>query len=169
MNYRLDEIIEDKPINEMLSTISNCVDLVVQLTDENGIILAKYGEWPQFCQLSKEFFCDIYVCCSSISDTSCCRALVEAGKKAMNCDDQYIFSCPANLVSIARPIQKNGELLGTVYIGPFLLDKPDHTLLTRAYSFNEKLIDKYFELYDSLFLLHIIDPSNVLDIAKLIH
>ena len=61
MNYRLDEIIEDKPINEMLSTISNCVDLVVQLTDENGIILAKYGEWPQFCQLSKEFFCDIYV------------------------------------------------------------------------------------------------------------
>ena len=93
---------------------------------------------------------------------------MKAGKTAQQLGEAYIFACQANLNHIAFPLINSGELLGSVIIGPFLMDQPDSTLvsdLAERYSLPATLS---LELYDELKGLAVLSTSKVNQLKTLI-
>ena len=74
----------------------------------------------------------------------------EGGKDGQVLGEAYIFACQANLNHIAFPLINSGELLGSVIIGPFLMDQPDSTLVSDLAERYRLPATLSLELYDEL-------------------
>ena len=75
---------------------------------------------------------------------------MKAGQRAQRIGQAYIFSCHGDLNHIAFPLTYRETLLGTVILGPFMMDEADSTLvsgLAEKYALSPVLS---LELYDEL-------------------
>ncbi len=153
-------IIEQKNLHELLETFYQCINLPVQVLDENGEILDSFGSTHSYCKIFKQFL---------PPKESCIKIHSNASKLAMSLGEPYIFACHSNLNHIVFPLTNNNILLGSILAGPFLMEDPDSLLLT-------DLADKYkiptsqiLEMYEAAGSIPVIEPARVTYISRLIY
>lgn len=153
-------IIEKRHLHEMLETFYQCVNLSIQVLDENGEILDRFGEPHSYCNIFRGFLS---------KDDTCTKLHSNASKLAMSLGETYIFSCHSNLNHIVFPLSNNNFLLGSILAGPFLMDSPDSLLLADiAKKYNIPTV-QLLEMYEEANSLPIIPPSKVTHISRLLY
>ena len=151
--------IPEEHLCDMLQTFQAFTNLTIQLLDEKGAPIRTFGKTTGYCALLKE---DIF------PKASCAQLHAKAGQRAQELGEAYIFSCHANLNHIAYPLVNQGDLLGSVIIGPFLMDTPDSTLVTAIAEHYRISPALCLELYDELTALTIIPPPRVQLLKKMV-
>ena len=152
--------IDPDKLDGMLETFYSCMELPIQVIDTNGLILKSYGENARFCQIFKKHL---------PPDETCEQIHIDAGKRAVNLGESYIFSCHAELTHIVFPLVKKGALFGSVLVGPFLMDHPDSLLLSDiTHRYNIPTVD-LLEMYEAANNLQIVPPGKVSKISKLLY
>lgn len=146
-------------VTEVLGNLQEFTGLAIQLIDSRGKLIMSFGQSTSYCAILKKQVFD---------KGECFQLHMKAGKTAQVLGEAYIFACQANLNHIAFPLINSGELLGSVIIGPFLMDTPDSTLvsgLADQYGLSSTLS---LELYDELGGLIVLSPTKVNQLKKLI-
>ena len=153
-------IIEENKLKEILTAFQECLDLPIQVIDNNGTILQSCGKLNNFCTLFQKYL---------PSDDTCDKTHIKASKKALNLGETYIFSCHASLNHIVFPLQHNGTLLGSILVGPFLMDHPDSLLIQDIAKRYTIPTNALLELYDESNYIKVLTPKLVTQISKLIY
>ncbi len=150
--------ISKEAISQRLDALVDCLGLPACLMDAQGTLLESHGESAAYCTLLKE-----KACCGE----QCTKTHVKAGKIAYALGESYIFSCHAELNHIAFSLVNRRQLLGTIIIGPFLMDAPDSTLLSSLADQHCLAPSVCLDLYDELQKLPVIPPVRVHSISRL--
>jgi len=144
--------VPEEKLTDILRTLQEFIALPIRLIDPDGGVMQSFGSSVGYCELLKT---------NLFAQNDCDILLKKAGHRAQKLGEAYIFSCHADLNHIAYPLTHRGELLGTVIVGPFLMDTPDSTLVTglmKNYTLSPTLS---LELYDRLSELQILPPVQV--------
>jgi two-component system, response regulator YesN len=152
-------LVREERLHDVLETLHSFMQLPIQLLDENGRLLQAFGETTRYCALLKKYV---------FTKNECFKLHLKAGQQAQALGETYIFTCHANLNHIAFPLQNQGELLGCILIGPFLMDKPDSTLVCGVAESYHLTPSLSLELFDELDGLQIIHPDRVHQLSHLI-
>jgi len=150
--------IPEEKLRDILQTFHDYTLVPIQLIDHDGSLLLSFGKSTGYCSLLKKHV---------FSPDKCFSLHVKAGEYAQKLGEAYIFSCHANLNHIAFPLVNQGELLGCVIFGPFLMDTPDSTLVSEIAEQHQLSPALSLELYDELTALKIIPPSHVHHLKKM--
>lgn len=152
-------IIEKRKLHELLETFYHCINLPIQVLDENGEILDAFGNTHNYCKIFKQFL---------TIEESCTRLHANASKLAMSLGETYIFSCHSNLNHIVFPLTNNHTLLGSILVGPFLMEAPDSLLLSDVGEKYQIPTSRLLEMYEEAGTLPIFEPSKVTYISRLL-
>lgn len=153
-------IIQKQHLHDMLETFYHCINLPIQVLDENGNILDSFGDTHNYCRIFKNFL---------PKSESCQKIHSNASKLAMSLGETYIFACHSNLNHIVFPLTNHNTLLGSILAGPFLMEAPDSLLLSdivRKYSIPSISL---LEMYEEAETLPVIDPPRVTYISRLLY
>lgn len=146
-------------VKEVLGNLQSFTNLAIQLIDGSGQLLMSFGQSTGYCAILKK----------QVFDKETCFALHRnAGRHAQVLGEAYIFACHANLNHIAFPLILEEELLGSVIIGPFLMDSPDSTLVSDLAERKQLPPGLALELYDELGSLAVLPPAKVNQLKKLV-
>ena len=148
-----------KRIADVLGNLQAFTGLAIQLIDSNGTLLMSFGQSTSYCTVLKK---------KVFQKNECFVLHMKAGQRAQTLGEAYIFSCHANLNHIAFPLINQKELLGSVIIGPFLMDVPDSTLVSDLAERQHLSPALSLELYDELGSLAIYPPAKVNQLKKLV-
>lgn len=152
-------IVPEYILKSMAQTFHACLQLPIQIINENGEVLISEGETLGFCKLFQKHL---------PPSESCKKMHMSASKRAITIGESYIFACHADLNHIVFPLISKQSFLGSILVGPFLMDDPDSTLVSdvaKKYSFTT---DDALELYDELTKLPVLPPSLVNHISHLL-
>lgn len=153
-------IIEKRKLHELLETFYHCMNLPIQVLDENGEILDSFGQTHNYCSIFKRFL---------PKDDSCTKLHSNASKLAMSLGETYIFSCHSNLNHIVFPLTNSNTLLGSILAGPFLMDSPDSLLLSDiSKKYNIPTIH-ILEMYEEANALPVFEPAKVTHISRMLY
>lgn len=153
-------IIEEKKLHDLLETFYQCIDLSIQILDENGEILDSFGESHRYCKIFKRYL---------PKGESCTKLHANASKLAMSLGETYIFSCHSNLNHIVFPLVNNNTLLGSILAGPFLMAEPASLLLSTIGEKYSIPTSRLLEMYEEASDLPILEPSRVTYISRLLY
>ena len=145
-------LIPKERLMDILSTLQAYTGISIQLIDDAGILLASFGNVTSYCALLKKHV---------FERSECFDLHRKAGQRAQKIGEAYIFSCHANLNHIAFPLINRDQLLGSVIIGPFLMDKPDSTLVSDLAEKHRLTPTLSLELYDELLGVKVISPARL--------
>ena len=160
MKPMLYTIVEKETLHSMLSTFHSCIDLPVQVIDANGELFECLGSAGSFCRSIQNYL---------VNHDSCEKVHMKASKQAVDLGETYIFSCHVNLNHIVFPLINKGSFLGSILVGPFLMDTPDSILVTDiAKKYNIPLEDA-LNLYDEMGSIRVIPPAMVNHISRLLY
>ena len=159
MADQLNSRIPFQRLGEILKNLQAFTEISVQLIDPEGALIMAYGEPNGYCGCLKK----------NVFTAGECAALHQkAGARAQKIGQAYIFSCHGDLNHIAFPLTDREELLGTVLIGPFMMDEADSGSIS-------DLAEKYrlspavsLELYDALAAIPVIGPEKAWQLQKLV-
>lgn len=152
-------LVSEERLKDVLNTLHAFVELPIQLIDADGSLLLAFGETTGFCKLIKK---------NIFNRGECFELHRRAGEQAMKLGEAYVFTCHANLNHIAFPLIHQGELLGSIIVGPFLMDVPDSTLVSGIAEDHDISPVLCLELYDELSELQVIAPARVNHLSRLI-
>ena len=158
MQPELYAVIPEEKLNSVLSVLYEFVGLSLRLIDGKGTILQYYGERSTYCSLLQKHF---------FTHNECDSLHFKAGQRAQKLGEAYIFTCHADLNHIAFPLLQQGDLLGVVVAGPFLMDTPDSTLVYRLMDNHTLTPELSLKLYDRLAGLPIMPPAKVQQLKRL--
>lgn len=144
---------------EILETFHSATGLPLQILDAQGAPLETFGPACRYCQRLQ----------GVLPEGTCRRAHVDAGRRAQELGETYIFSCPANLNQIAFPVLEGKTLVGVILLGPFLMDAPDSTLLSALAEKNAVSSATLLDLYDELQAVPVFAPARVNSINRLLY
>ena len=150
--------IPESKLRDILQTFQAYTQIPVQLIDHDGTLLSSYGNATGYCSLLKK---------NVFTSNECLTLHINASQRAQEIGEAYIFSCHANLNHIAFPLVNQGELLGSVILGPFLMDTPDSTLVSTVAEQYHLTPALSLELYDELTSLQIVTPPRVQLLKKM--
>lgn len=159
MDRGLFALVPEARIYDVLETLHAFIDLPIRLIDESGAQLMAFGDQAGYCSLIRKHI---------FTHDECFRLHVRAGQQAKQLGEAYIFTCHANLNHIAFPLIHQGDLLGSILVGPFLMDEPDSTLVidvTQAHNVSPTLC---LELYDELTALQVLLPARVQTLSRML-
>ena len=151
-------LVPEERIREILSNLQAFTDLAIQLIDSEGQLLMSFGQTTNYCAILKKHV--------FIRD-ECFTLHKKAGTYAQELGEAYVFSCHANLNHIAFPLILDRKLLGSVIIGPFLMDHPDSTVISDLAERRNLSPGMVLELYDELKDIAILPPVKVNQLKKL--
>ena len=160
MRVDIYSLIGRERLHDVLCTLHAFTGLPVQILDNEGGVLKRFGRISKYCELIHK---------SAIPSEECSKLYIEAGKRAQAFGGAYIYACHANLNHIAFPLQHEGILLACITIGPFLMDAPDSTLVSSIAKKYALTPTTSLELYDELTELQIVAPSRVNQLSRLIN
>ena len=152
-------LIPAQRLQNVLTNLQAFTGISIQLIDHDGTLLLSYGEVTSYCAILKK---------NVFKAGECFQLHMKAGQRAQKIGQAYIFSCHANMNHIAFPLINRDELLGSVIIGPFLMDRPDSTLISG-------IAEKYhlspamsLDLYDELSGVPMITPDRAGQLQQLV-
>ena len=151
MSSAIYSLIPESRLNDILSTLQAYTGISIQLIDDAGTLLASFGTTTSYCALLKK---------NVFSPNECFVLHRKAGQYAQKIGEAYIFSCHANLNHIAFPLINREELLGSVIIGPFIMDDPDSTFVSELAEKHHLTPTLSLELYDELSKLRSLRPPG---------
>ncbi len=152
-------LVSEERLNDVLETLHLFTGLTVLLTDESGGHLHACGETAACCALLR---------CHVCARGQCNTLRLKAGQRSQALGEACVFTCPAKFSHITFALQRQGELLGCVIIGPFLMDGPDSTLLSGIAAQNEPAPSICLGLDDDLQGLQLIPPEKATLLRRLI-
>lgn len=152
--------VSEETLHSMAVTFHACVKLPIQIINENGKTLVSEGNSPKFCQLFQKHL--------PVYDT-CEKMHISASKKAIDLGEPYIFACHADLNHIVYPLISKKVFLGSILVGPFLMDDPDSILISDLTKKYEISTEDALELYDETESIPIIAPSLVNHVSHLLY
>lgn len=153
-------LVDKEQLSEMLDTFNQCMNIPIQVLDEEGQILQARGETTSFCSLFKK---------KLPPNDTCAKVHADASKIAMDLGEPYIFACHANLNHIVIPLINQNALFGSILAGPFLMDEADSVLIediSKRYPFSTY---ELLELYDESKSLQVIPPAKVTHLSKMMY
>lgn len=159
MEPYLYNVVNKNHLSEMLESFNECMNIPIQVLDENGRILMSCGKTTGFCSLFKK---------KLPPDDTCAKLHSKASKTATKLGEPYIFSCHAGLNHIVFPLINQNALLGSILAGPFLMDEADSVLIediSKKYKFTTS---ELLELYDESKFIEIIPPAKVTHLSKML-
>ena len=159
MKPALYTLVPEQTIRSMAETFNACIDLPIQIINEVGEILVSVGDTPAFCRLFQKHL--------PVSET-CEKLHISASKKAVSLGEPYIFACHADLNHIVYPLISKQSFLGSILVGPFLMDAPDSILISDISKRYRIPMDDALELYDEAGALPLITPARVNHISHLL-
>lgn len=143
----------------MAETFYACIHLPIQIINEEGKILVSIGDTPSFCRLFQRH----------LPATETCEKLhASASRKAVSLGEPYIFTCHADLNHIVFPLISKQTFLGSILVGPFLMDEPDSILISDVAKRYRIPMDDALDLYDETRELPVIEPGHVNHISHLL-
>ncbi len=151
--------ISEERLRDILQTLQSYTQISIQLIDTDGKLLQSFGQENGFCRLLKK---------TIHADGLCQEHQINAGQRAREIGEAYIFACHANLNHIAFPLVVQDSLIGTVILGPFLMDDPDSTLVSDVAEHFILTPTRSLELYDELSGLQIVTPPRAQLLKKLL-
>ena len=144
MAEALFELVPRDHLSDILGHIHNYTGLPTRLLNPAGRELLRFGVPAE--------------CCRLLGDEPACQVLHrKAGTQAMALGEGYIFSCGVGLNHIAYPLADRETLLGTVLLGPFLMDA--------AYPDEEPARSP--EAYAALRALEVLEPKRVTSLSRM--
>lgn len=146
-------------VKAVLENLHAFTGLPIHLIDQQGEVLMTFGESPRYCRLLQR---------NLFPGKGCLAVCLQVGQRAKKLGQPYIFSCHADLNHIAFPLLNQGELLGCIFVGPFLMDKPDSTLISNLTEKHKLTPVLSLELYDELPGLQVIEPTRVNQLSRLL-
>lgn len=152
-------LVSEERLHDVLETLHSFTGLPIQLLDERGALLIAFGESTRYCALLKQYI---------FTNEECFHLHRKAGQHAQSLGEAYVFACHANLNHIAFPLQNHGKLLGSIIIGPFLMDAPDSTLVSGVADGYHLTPALSLELYDELQSVQVMPPARVTQLSRLI-
>lgn len=159
MSDHIDARLPLKRLQEVLKNLQAFTSISIQLIDRDGSLLLAYGEPNAYCAILKK---------SVFAAGECADLHMKAGLRAQKIGQAYVFSCHADLNHIAFPLTDRDTLLGTVILGPFMMDEADSTLVTG-------LAEKYqlspalsLELYVELSGIPVLTPEKAGQLQRLV-
>ena len=153
-------IVNKDQLSEMLDTFHQCMNLPIQVLDEEGNVLMSVGSTTGFCSLFKKRL---------PPEDSCSKLHANASKTAIKLGEPYIFACHAGLNHIVLPLMNQNTLFGSVLVGPFLMDDADSLLIediAKKYPFTTS---ELLDLYDESKSLQIMLPAKVTYLSKMLY
>lgn len=159
MEQSIFSLVPEEHMRDILDNLQAFTGLSIQLIDNRGELLMSFGKTTGYCSRLKQ---------QVFNKEECFQLHKKAGERAQSLGEAYIFACHANLNHIAFPLINQGDLLGSVILGPFLMDKPDSTLVSdiaERYHLNPT---PALELYDELSGLIVLEPQRVNHLMKLL-
>ena len=159
MAYSIFSFVPEDRVSEVLGNLQAFTGLAIQLIDSSGTLLMSFGQSTAYCNVLKK---------KVFQKGECFLLHMKAGQRAQALGEAYIFSCHANLNHIAFPLINQKELLGSVIIGPFLMDAPDSTLVSDLAERKNLSPTLSLELYDELGSLVVFSPAKVNQLKKLV-
>lgn len=145
-------LIPRQRLQAVLETLHQYTELRVQLIDDGGNVLCTFGGSTAYCgELHRHLF----------PAETCNQLHADAGRQAKSLGEAYIFTCHADLNHIAFPLIDGGVLLGTVIVGPFLMDTPDSTFIGTLSEKHPVSPALALALYDRLQELPVVLPARV--------
>lgn len=153
-------LVNEEQLAEMLDTFNQCMNIPIQVLDENGQILQSRGKTTTFCSLFKK---------KLPPNDTCAKVHADASKIAMDLGEPYIFACHANLNHIVIPLINQNALFGSILAGPFLMDEADSVLIediSKRYSYST---GELLELYDESKAIQFIPPAKVTHLSKMMY
>jgi len=153
-------IIDKENLSEMLKAFHYTTGLATYLMSSKGEIILQFGPTYSYCTY-------VY---SHIPESICQSVRVSAGKKAMEIGSSYIFTCHANMNHIAFPIIHQGIFLGSIQVGPFLMNAPDSSLVMDIRErYEEFSMEDLMTLYDDAAEIPLISAEKVTQLSRLFY
>lgn len=159
MAVSLFSLVPKERVADVLHNLQEFSGLAIQLIDSDGQLVLSFGQTTSYCAILKK---------QVFTQKECFQLHMKAGQRAQKLGESYIFSCHANLNHIAFPLINQGDLLGSVVIGPFLMDSPDSTLVSDLSERYRLPTAMSLELYDELKGLVVMPPARVNQLKKLV-
>ena len=152
-------LIPEARLRGVMGALHRFSDLPLRLLDAEGNILCALGELAGCCALLQR----------ELNTWQECNALhAKAGARARELGGSYIYTCTAGLSHISFPLGNREALLGALVVGPFLMEKPDSTLISAFVEGRGLPMSRALELYDELFSLPVIEPARVQALSQLL-
>lgn len=146
-------------LHDILQTLHDCIDLPIRLLNEGGDVLMTFGGGNGYCALLKKHI---------FTRNECHELHRKGGERAKELGETYIFNCHASLNHIAFPLLNQRELVASILIGPFLMDRPDSTLVADVMEKHPLSPALALELYDELSGIPILPPARVNQLSRLV-
>lgn len=159
MSASIFSFVPESRVRDVLGNLQAFTGLAIQLIDGEGQLVLSFGQSTSYCSVLKK----------QVFDKNTCFELHKnAGRYAQSLGEAYIFACHANLNHIAFPLIQEQELLGSVIIGPFLMDEPDSTLVSDLAERRQLPPGLALELYEELSGVAVLPPARVSQLKKLV-
>lgn len=153
-------IVDQNKLKDMFQTFYSCIDLPIQVIDEQGVILEKVAPTCAYCELFKQ-----YLPCGE----TCEKVHLSASKRAIDVGETYIFSCHSNLNHIVFPLMNKDTFFGSILVGPFTMTPPDSIMIADLEKRYHIPTEDLLELYDEAQSIKIIQPQMANQISKLLY
>ncbi|HIR25958.1 MAG TPA: PocR ligand-binding domain-containing protein [Candidatus Egerieimonas faecigallinarum] len=153
-------VVDEAKLRDMLETFHGCMNIPIQVLDENGRILQSCGKTSAFCALFQK---------QLPKGDTCVIQHARAGQKAMELGEPYIFECHASLNHIIFPLINRQTLFGSILVGPFLMDEPDSVLISDIARHYAIPTETLLEMYDESGNLPVVPPARVTHLSHLLY
>ncbi len=153
-------IVPEETLRAMTDTFYACMQLPIQVIDEHGEFIAESGQMANFCRCFQDYL---------PSGDSCEKMHISASKKAITLGEPYIFACHAELNHIVFPLISKKTFLGSILVGPFLMDPADSILISDIAKKYHIPTTEALELYDETASIPLATPAKVNHISRLLY
>lgn len=160
MKPLLYSIVPEDTLKAMTDTFYACMQIPIQVIDEQGEFLAQSGQMSNFCRCFQDYL---------PSDDTCEKMHISASKRAVTLGEPYIFACHAQLNHIVFPLISKKTFLGSILAGPFLMDSPDSILISDIAKKYGIPTTEALELYDETSSIPVVTPAKVNHISRLLY
>ena len=160
MDTDLYSFIKKEKLDELLEAFYSCLGLPIQVIDHQGISLSAFGPSSTFCHQFEKHL---------PADDTCEKLHTKAAHQAYSLGETYIFSCHAGLNHIVFPLVNKNAFLGSVLVGPFLMEEPDHLLILDLEKRYRLSSQDLLELYENTSDIPIVPPPKVTQISRLLY
>ncbi|MBU3215028.1 PocR ligand-binding domain-containing protein [Clostridium estertheticum] len=110
------DILDVELLQKLQDNFSKNMDIASVIVDINGNPVTKPSKYTNFCTN--------FIQNSVLGNNKCSESHRKCGEGAAKSGKPYISSCHAGLIDFAAPILVNGEHIGTILGGQFLINKP---------------------------------------------